>query len=73
MKTALCREHLHQCLQVYPDGEREQTSRRSSQVPLWLKSNITFHPAAALFVDGQQRYQGHLTDEEIRQIEGASK
>lgn len=61
---------IHRCLMVYPNGAREEIPRLTSQIPVWLKSNQTFHPSAALFVDGQCRYQGHLLVDEINQIEG---
>lgn len=62
--------HIHRCLMVYPSGAREEMPRRTAQLALWLQSNLTFHPSAALFVDGQCKYRGHLSDEEIHLIEG---
>lgn len=50
----------HSCVMVYPSGERETMPRYTSQVRIWILSNKTFHPAAALFVDGVCRYPGNF-------------
>lgn len=64
---------VHRCLMVYPSGAREEIPRLTGQIRIWLVSNKTFHPSAALFVDGQCRYQGHLLVGEIKKIEGEFK
>lgn len=73
MTSSAQANHVHRCLMVYPSGSREEMPRRTGQLSMWLKSNRTFHPAAALFVDGQCEYKGHLSDEEITRIEGENK
>lgn len=60
----------HRCLMVYPSGVREEIPRMTSQIRIWILSNKTFHPTAALFVDGKCRYQGRIPDEKIATIEG---
>lgn len=61
---------IHSCLLVRPTGERESEPRMSRQISIWLYANRTFHPTAALFVDGKCRHAGSLPDEAIHRIEG---
>lgn len=58
-------QRKHSCILVYPDGVHVPEPRYTWQISVWIKSNITFHPSAAIFVDGMCRYHGHLTDEQI--------
>lgn len=70
MKRHATHRRAHSCVMVYPSGEREPMPRYTDQISIWLRSNKTFHPSAALFVDGQCRYKGHLSDDEIQRLEG---
>jgi hypothetical protein len=60
----------HRCLMVYPSGAREALPRMTGQLHIWILSNKSFHPSAALFVDGRCRYEGHLSADEIKKLEG---
>ena len=51
---------IHTCVMVHPSGVRETMPRRTAQIRIWILSNKSFHPAAALFVDGDCRYAGDL-------------
>ncbi|RJG06271.1 hypothetical protein D3870_09825 [Noviherbaspirillum cavernae] len=73
MKAAIRHDHVHRCVMVYPDGMRLTEPRRTANLRIWILSNRTFHPTAALFVDGKCRYRGHLSDEAIHQLEGEFK
>lgn len=62
-------DHVHSCVMAYPDGYRLEEPRRTPNLRVWILSNKTFHPSAALFVDGACRYPGHLTDEQIAAVQ----
>lgn len=62
MKRHTTHRRAHSCVMVYPSGEREPMPRYTDQISIWIRSNKTFHPAAALFVDGECRYPGILPD-----------